>query len=418
MAVVLPVAREPELLLNITLPKRALRDAAIGGPVSGLRRDLRIIRLCGLILVLLAAITASVAGADLLAPTAIAVTLALVLAPVTRALEKIGLPTGVASVVTVVATVSFISAGAVALAPEASNWLSQAPQIAQSIERKLRPIARQIAAVERASNQLAQTESGGAARSVQVAGDSMLMAVARRAPSIVEKGVYITVLMIFLLAYRRRYTRQLILFPRAFPNRLRMARICRDIQQKVSLYLFTLAAINIGLAIVTTLCFWLAGIGDSALWGIAFGIFNFVPIIGPTIIIVAAGVIGLATAQTIPEALAPPLILLALNTVEANLVQPWLLSRRIIISPVAIFVTVASLVWMWGPLAAITAVPSLIFFHTIAMRVPSLRRIGLLLTTEDGGALSTRRKFALRRWPRAAQRVPQHSMSGSPPESS
>jgi len=48
---------------------------------------------------------------------------------------------------------------------------------------------------------------------------------------------------------------------------------------------------------------------------------------------------------------------LALNTVEANLVQPWLLSRRIIISPVAIFLTIVALVWMWGPAAAITAVP-------------------------------------------------------------
>jgi len=239
--------------VNITLRKLALREAPTGAPVSRLRRDLRVIRMCAIILVLIAAVSASIAGADLLAPTALAITLALVLAPVTRALEKIGLPTGVASVFTVVATVSVLSGGAVALAPEASNWLNQAPQIAQSIERKLRPIARQIAAVERASNQLAQAESGSVSRSVAVAqGDSMLMSLARRAPSIVEKGVYITVLMIFLLAYRRRYTRQLILFPRAFPNRLRMARICRDIQQRVSHYLFTLAAINIGLAIVTT----------------------------------------------------------------------------------------------------------------------------------------------------------------------
>jgi len=381
-------------VVNINLPKQiaARETAALGSRVTRIHRDLRAIRMCAIVLVLIAVVTASIAGADLLAPTAIAITLALVLAPVTSGLERLGLPTGVASVFTVVATVSLIGGGAVALAPEASNWLSQAPQVAQSIERKLRPITRQIAAVERASNQIAQAEAGAAPRSVAVAGDSIVMAAARRAPGALEKGVYVTMLVIFLLAYRRRYTGQLILFPRTFENRLRMARICRDVRQKVSRYLFTLAIINIGLALVTALCLSIAGISDALLWGIAFGIFNFVPIIGPTIVIVAAAVFGLATAQTIPQALAAPLILLALNTVEANLAQPWLLSRRIVISPVAIFLTAVILVWMWGPLAAITAVPSLIFFHTIALRVPSLLRLRLPLATENGGTLAKRKR--------------------------
>jgi predicted PurR-regulated permease PerM len=207
--------------------------------------------------------------------------------------------------------------------------------------------------------------------------------VARRAPSIVENSIYVTVLTIFLLACRRRYTDQLILFPKTYANRLRMARICRDVQHKVSGYLFVLAVINTGLALITALCFSLAGVGDPLLWGIAFGIMNFIPFIGPTVVILAAAIFGFATADTIPHALAPPLILLGLNTVEANLVQPWLLSRRIVISPVAIFLTVVTLVWLWGPLAAITAVPLLIFFHTVALQVPALQRIGYLLGTED-----------------------------------
>jgi predicted PurR-regulated permease PerM len=82
--------------------------------------------------------------------------------------------------------------------------------------------------------------------------------------------------------------------------------------------------------------------------------------------------------------LAPPLILLALDTVEANFVQPWVLSRRIVISPIAILLTIVTLVWMWGAAAAITAVPALILVHTIAMHVPALRPIGFLLATENG----------------------------------
>ena len=202
------------------------------------------------------------------------------------------------------------------------------------------------------------------------------------APWFLAKCVYVSMLTIFLLAWRQRYAELLILLP-LIRNRLRMSRICRDVKSRVSGYLFTLSLINMGLAAVTALCFWAAGIPDPVLWGIAFGGLNFIPIIGPTIIIVTAAIVGFATGTTVTDALLPPAILLAINVVEANLVQPWLVSRRIVVSPVAIFIMVVGLVWMWGAAAAITAVPLLILFHTIAQHVPSLRQVAVLLATED-----------------------------------
>jgi predicted PurR-regulated permease PerM len=246
---------------------------------------------------------------------------------------------------------------------------------------------------------MANPTPGPAVSSVTVSGTGIIMSAARSAPSVVEKTLYVTVLTIFLLACRRRYTIELILMPRTFANRLRMARICRNVRSRVSGYLFTLSLINIGLAAVTALCFSIAGIGNAVLWGIAFGVLNFIPIIGPITIIAVAAVYGFATASTIPQGLVAPLILLALHTVEANLVQPWLLSRRIVISPVAIFLTVVALVWMWGPAAAITAVPLLISLHTVALHMPSLRPVANLLATENGTS-AVRRNAGLRREPR------------------
>jgi len=386
--------------LNINIYRKALApEVSIARRITQLRRDIKVIRACAVALLIIAALATSVAGADVLAPTVVAATLALVLAPVARALERLGFQTGLAAVFAVVATVVCVTAGAFALAPDISNWLNDAPKIAQSIERKLRPLTRQIAAVESVSNRLAQAGVSGPepVRSVPVS-DGLMATAVRNAPAIVGKGVYVTVLTIFLLACRRRYTIQLILLPRTFQNRLRMARICRNVRSRVSGYLFTLSLINIGLAAVTALCFWLAGIDDAVLWGIAFGLLNFIPVIGPTTVIVLAAVVGLATAKTVLLGLVPPAILLALNTVEANLVQPWLLSRRIVISPVAIFLTVATLVWMWGPAASITAVPLLISVHTIALHVPNLRGLAMLLATDDRPAV--KRNAGLRREPR------------------
>jgi predicted PurR-regulated permease PerM len=355
-----------------------------------LRRDVRILRDCLITITLLACITAGVMGATILAPMAIAVVLTLVLAPVAHRMESWGVPAGFAAVLTVVGVSAIAGMGATTLAPSFTAWVHEAPQMVQTVERKLRPLKQSLLAVENVSKRITAAATVTPVRtvtpSVVMSGDGttdgIVFSALRTAPDILAKIVFVIILTIFLLAYRRYYSEQLIMMPRTLRNRLRMARIVRDVRNRVSTYLFTLALINIGLALVTATCFWLAGIANAILWGIAFGILNFIPVLGPTTIVIAAAIMGFATGKTITDSIAPPLILLALDTVEANLVQPWLLSRRIIIGPIAIFLTVAALVLMWGPAASITAVPMLILLHTVAQHVPSLRPIAVLLATE------------------------------------
>lgn len=368
-----------------------LSEGAERRRLSTLKRDVAIIRACAILLALMATLTIGVAAGAFLAPTAIAVVLALVLAPACGALERLGLPSGLSAMLAVIATVGAIVAGVLAFAPSASALIKQAPQIVKSVEDKFRPLTKQLAAVESASQQIARaTAPNSGSHTVAVAvpvsapTSALVMSAWEVAPDAIAKTVYVTILTIFILAYRAHYRDQLISLPRRYHNRLRMARIARDVKLRVSGYLFTLSMINIGLAIVTTICFMLAGIKQPMLWGIAFGVFNFVPVIGPTTMIIAAALFGIATAPTLLQALIPPAILLVLNTIEANAVQPLLLARRLVVSPIAIFVTVATLVWMWGPPSAIVAIPALILIHTIMLHVPSLRPYAMMLATVDG----------------------------------
>lgn len=355
--------------------------AATARRISSIRRDVRTMRACVIFLVVVIGVAASVAAADILAPTAIAVVLALVLAPVARAMERRGVPESVATVLAVVVTVSLLAGIAAGLAPAANAWIARLPEIAKNVERKLEPIMQKISALE-ASSHFGQAAAGAAPAGPSVPVDGIVVSAVTAAPGIIAKIIYVTILTIFLLATRRRYTEQLILLPARFENRLRMSRICRDVRLKVSSYLFTLTMINVGLVVVTTGLFYLAGISDALLWGIFFGLMNFIPVIGPTTVILTAAIVGFATGDTVMEALLPPVILLAIDSVEANFIQPYLVGKRIVISPVAIFIMVVLLVWMWGAPAAITAVPMLIIFHTISLHVPSLRPVALMLARE------------------------------------
>ncbi len=352
-----------------------------------LRRDIRIIRNCMIGLVTIAAMTIGVAAGELLAPTVVAIVLALVLAPIANQLERLGLPSPAAALLTAVVAVAIIVGGFASFAPAATGWIKRAPQIVQSVEHKLAPLKKQLAAFESASQQIARVPGQPAStKVVAVPANSVdgaiITSVALTAPNVLAMILYMTVVTIFLLSERKRYTQQLILLPRTLNGRLRMARIVRDVRHRVSGYLFTLAMINIGLAVTTSIAFTIAGIKEPILWGVAYGVLNFLPIIGPTTIILSSALVGFATADTITGALLPPAILLVIDTIEAYFVQPWLLGRRLVVSPIAIFVTIATLVWMWGAPAAITAVPILIFVHTVMLHQPHLKPFAMLLATE------------------------------------
>ena len=69
--------------MNVNVSRKTLAsDASIARRIIQLRRDIKVIRTCAMALLIIAGLVVSLAGADVLAPTVIAATLALVLAPV------------------------------------------------------------------------------------------------------------------------------------------------------------------------------------------------------------------------------------------------------------------------------------------------------------------------------------------------
>lgn len=348
-------------------------------------RELRAIRSCMVVVTIIAGVAACIAARDILLPMAIAIVLALVLAPIAHGLERLKIPSGLSAIFTMILFAALLAGAVATLAPAVADWIERMPDVARSAELKLRPFKLQLQAVQNVSAQIQSITEVGARPTPKpfVVDEAPLSSILHTAPDLFAKCVFVTILTIFILAFRKSYRERMIMLPRSFHNRIRVARVMRDVRRNVSGYLFVLVCINIGLAIVTTLAFAAVHIPDALLWGFAFGVANFIPVIGPTTVILASAFVGFATSNAIVDALAPPAILLAINTVEANLVQPLLLSRRIVVTPVAIFLSVAGFAWMWGATATIVAIPTLILFFTVARHFPALRGIAHLLTTDD-----------------------------------
>lgn len=343
-------------------------------------------KLAIIILAVVASVTAAWAIQDFLMPTASAVIIALALTPIVAALERLGLPTVAASAVVIMTIGAIIAGTAMAVAPGVSELIKNAPQIASTINHKARPLKEWLGNVQAATDKLDEVSNipgdagpAPAAAPVQSSGDAAM----EMAPKVMGQAVYAFVLALFLISVREPYRKRLILMSSEREHRLRVARILNESLAQVSQYLFTMTIINAGVAVAATIAFAALGVPYAGVWGLAFGLASFIPYVGPTATIALCALTQLVATSTLEDALIPPLVLLVINFVESTFVTPWLVSRRIAVSSLGVFLTVAMFGWLSGPFAAIVAVPILILFSAVARHVPGLEPFALLLLAEN-----------------------------------
>jgi predicted PurR-regulated permease PerM len=362
---------------------------------SAIRRPLLVLAVCAVAAVLYVA-------RDFLIPTAGAVVLALILTPVANGFERLRLPPLAAAGASVV----LLSAGlAVLLAisiPAIGSWLDQGPLLTYSVERKLEGLRKSLAIVQEVSKQVEQATAAAAPdaqaappEKVVVKDGSLLADVASTTPGLLLQIGYAAVLAFMLLAYRNIHHRQILRIPASFPTRVRLARIMRDINERVGHYLFSLCVVYGCVAAIATAALWLLGFPNAIVWGVLLGIASFVPFIGPIVMIAAVALVALLTFDDWLHIVAAPAAVLVIHLVESQFVTPMFLSRRCALNAVAVFTSIALLGWMWGAIGAIVAVPLLILLSTVAAHLPALRWLEVLLSDASPVSRRMARKPAL-----------------------
>jgi predicted PurR-regulated permease PerM len=345
--------------------------------------DLRSIRRAVMVIAILAVGAVVWAAESILVPTALGVVVALILTPMVSALEKLRIPTSIASVLVVIMAVALIASAVAVLRPGVARWIDNAPQIARTIEQKIQPVRSWLASLEAASSRFEKLTNTGNTPAVVTRTDEG-GSIIETAPAALAQTFYVIALALFIMNVRKVYRKRLILLSRDRADRLRVARIMNESFEQVSEYLFTMMCVGIGVGVATAIAFAIAGIDSPLIWGLAFGVGSLIPYIGPTSVILICALAQFATQPTLADAAVAPLLLLAINTIEANFVTPLLVSRRTAVSAIAIFLTIALFVWLWGPAASIVAVPMLILFAAIAKHVPALQPYAVLLQAENG----------------------------------
>jgi hypothetical protein len=110
---------------------------------------------------------------------------------------------------------------------------------------------------------------------------------------VVSETLIFLVALVFNLIYHRDIQSGMLL-PFHNDSARQMAKdVLKDIQVNTTIYFGTLTVVNICLGIATTVLTWLVGLPHPFLWGTLAAVLNFIPYLGPAIVIATLFVVGL-----------------------------------------------------------------------------------------------------------------------------
>ncbi len=156
--------------------------------------------------------------------------------------------------------------------------------------------------------------------------------------------------------------------------------ITNELQENISVFLFTITCINICLGALVGLAVMWVGMPNPVLWGVVAGALNFIPYFGPITGVAVLAIVGLVTFDSLGQALLSPIIYLSLHAVESNFVTPMILGRRLTLNPVVIFISLIFWTWIWGIPGALLSVPMLMMLKIFCDHFKPLAPIGEFLS--------------------------------------
>jgi predicted PurR-regulated permease PerM len=122
----------------------------------------------------------------------------------------------------------------------------------------------------------------------------------------------------------------------------------------------------------------IVGVDFPLLWGALAFLLNYIPTLGS--IIAAGPPLLLALIQLGPgHALAVAVSFLAINVVLGNLVEPYLMGRRLGLSTLVVFISLVFWGWIWGPVGMLLSVPLTMILKIMLENTEDLRWVAVLL---------------------------------------
>ncbi len=331
-------------------------------------------------------------------PLMLGVLISYALSPVVNRLQHWRIPRAVGAAVLLLGILGGVGSLAYSLGDEAASLIETLPDAAQNFRRTLRREGvTSVGAIDRmqqAANQLerAANESGGqgaaAPRGVtrvqverpRLNAQDFLRTGTFGAIALAGQATVVLFLVYFLLTAGDTFRRKVVKIAGPTLGRKRITlQVLDEVTGQIQRYLLVQLATSLLVGVVTWLAFLWIGVENAAIWGIAAGVFNTIPYLGPVVITAGAALVAFLQFGTLGMAVLVGGVTLLITSLEGYLLTPWLTGRASRMNPVAVFVGVLFWGWLWGVWGLLLGVPVIMVVKAVCDQVEDLKPIGELL---------------------------------------
>lgn len=323
-------------------------------------------------------------ASSVLMPIMLAVVITVTLTPVTRAMGRLRVPSVVTALFVTAGGVGLIVGATYLLAQPIAAWAERLPDLLRELEFKTRDIQESVKGLGEMSERVGEVVEGGKGGpgdpiEVSLRDRSLARAFVFQTGTVAINSAVVLALVFFLIAAGDRFLVKLVHVIPSLRQKVKAVTIVREIQRDVSVYVSTIAVVNIGLGIVTGFAMHLMGLGDALLWGVMAALFNFVPYLGAVAGMMVIGLVGFGEFDSAWRTFTTMGVYYGLTAIEGTFITPMLLGRRLTLNPLMIFVSLLLWGWLWGIVGVFLAVPILAGVKILCDRIESLAFVGEFL---------------------------------------
>ncbi len=382
-----------------------LKDAAQRVEIDDFRRD-RL--LAALTLIIGAAFCLGLpfalqAGAEFFLPLTAAIVVSIALVPLLEWLERRRVPSALAAFLALSSFLMLVNAALAIIVVPATGWFARIPESIPRIQSNLAPVIDFYSTLQKFVDRTLTSVASGSEATAQAmaatAPTSVVDYFISAAPAAAVQLLFAVLVIFFFLAGWTRLRRSTIRRRGSFDGAMQTARVIQNVVDATADYLATITMINALLGLIVSLLLWALGMPSPFMWGGIVSLCNFVPYLGPIVAAMLLGLGGLMTFDAVGVALLPAVIFIGVHLVEANLITPLVLGRRLTVNPLLILVSLSFWGWVWGAPGALLAVPLLLIVQTVlaSTGTPDLAGFlfehGTLTATEEMRERLNRKEF-------------------------
>jgi predicted PurR-regulated permease PerM len=330
-------------------------------------------------------------------PLLLGVMLSYALSPLVDRLHRWRLPRALGAAGVLIAVVSGFGSMVYTLSDDAVALAESLPEAAQKLGQALRPSrgapASTLDKVQQAATSLEQAAQASATLAPPARGVTRVQIEQPRLnvkeylwsgtiglAYLIGQAAAVFFIAFFLLITGDSFRRKMVRFTGpAFANQRATVQVMDEISAQIQRYM----VIQVSTSALVGLATWGAmvwlGLERAAVWGLVAAVANLVPYLGA--IVTASGLALVAFLQfgTFGMAALVGGVSMFINTLEGNLLTPWLAGRSSSMNPLVIFVGVLAFGWLWGIWGLLLGTPLIMVLKSICDHVDDLKPVAELL---------------------------------------